>query len=108
MRVTLPKPESIAEPFAIAFAYPESEPFAIGESIVLWEPDAEPLGTLLSDGESAIFWAIAEGCGRGGLSGWRARVRVPPVRERVELRPASEREFRAVDTWTLYVTRRDR
>lgn len=106
MRDTLPKPESIAEPFA----YPESEPFAIGESIVLGEPDAETksLGTPLSDGESGIFGAIAAGCGPGGVFGWRARVRVPPVRKRVELRPASDHEFRAVGTWTLYVTRRHR
>ena len=110
MRVTLPKPESIAEPFAIAFAYAESEPFAIGESIVLREPDAgaKSLGTPLPDGECANFWAIGGERGRGGVSGWRARVRVPPVRERAEFRPASERGFRAIGTWALYVTHRDR
>jgi hypothetical protein len=98
MRVTLPKPESLAEPVAVDFAYAESEPFAIGESIVLGEPDAgaKSLGTPLSDGECAN-WAIAGGCGRGGVSGWRARVR-PHVRERVEFRPASKRGFRAIGT----------
>jgi hypothetical protein len=100
MPVALREPESIAEPFAIAFAFPESEPLAIGESIVLRKPDAgaESLGSPLFDGEAAIFRAIAQGCGRGDVSTWRARVRVSLVRERVELRAASEGGFLAVGT----------
>jgi hypothetical protein len=108
--VTLPKPESIAEPFAIAYA--GSQPFAIGESIALGESDAEAksLRTPLSHGEFAIFWPIAGECGRGGVSGWRARVRLQPVREDVELSlaSASERGFRAVGIWIFCATRRDR
>jgi hypothetical protein len=105
--VTLTKPESIAEPFPIAFADPESEPFAIGESVTLGKPDAEAesIGTPLPDGESAIFWGIGEGSDDDSVSGWLAGVRVPPVRERRELRPASERGFRSVRSWTLHVTR---
>jgi hypothetical protein len=77
MPVTLSEPKSIDEPFT--FVYPECEPFAIGESIVLGKPDADALGTPLSDGESTIFCATAEGFGRRRVSGWRGRVRVPPL-----------------------------
>jgi hypothetical protein len=96
-------PLTFSERESFAIAFPESDPFAIADSFAHGEPDAEAqsLGRLLSDGESAaIPCAVAERCA--------AAVRVPPVLDPEQPYPASEHGLRDVGTRTLAIVRRDR
>jgi hypothetical protein len=94
-------PLTFAEPESEPVAFPESEPSPIAHSFAHGKPDAEAesFGTPLSDGESAaISCAFAHRFAIADLSGSPARVRIPPVPERKELRPAPEHGFHFVGT----------